>query len=688
MRKINFKLANEEYTEEIIYGVNDFPYDELRPYKVVSKNRRKYVDKIATFDIETTTIENVSRETTPYGFMYNWQFCIDEKVVMGRTWDEYKEFLDRVTKKLYTSNKKHLVVYVHNLSFEFQFIREFFEWESVFAKERREVLKAVDIDGVEYRCSYYLTNMSFEKACEYAKHCKYQKLGNYDYKKIRYPWTFLSDDELAYCFCDVRGLYEVIEDFLQYDILATIPMTSTGFVRRDCSNAMRKNPENRKLFLRTRMDEEQYKILNELKRGGNTHANRGIVGIILKNVRNYDISSSYPFQLMTQYYPITAFDKYGTPDSIAEFEKLLQEYCCMFRVAFKNLKLIYTEPVPYISYHKLLKRSGDEIVYNGRVMYSSSCLMSLTEIDFEILKKQYTWDEIAVSDVYIAKRGEIPEELKNQIMEYYTAKTELKDVDDYLYAKSKNKLNSIFGMCCTDPVHDVIYFEDEAELGHGEWKVDKGDVPTELEKYYKSRNSFLPIQWGIWVTAHARKLLQKAIDLSAENTLYNDTDSDKVQGMEDGWLDELNKELKETAVKYGAYAKDKHGKVHYMGVFDEEKPYKYFLTWGTKKYAYIQENKKGEDELHITIAGVHKEWGAKYLKEHGGLKALKPGFIFPNQKSGGGTTSYWNDEPIHELMFEGKKIITASNVGIVDSSYTLGSTGIFAENEDFTRLFI
>ena len=119
MRKINFKLVNEEYTEEIIYNVNDFPYDELRPYKVVSKNKRKYIDKIATFDIETTTIENVSRETSPYGFMYNWQFCIDEKVIMGRTWDEYKEFLNRVTKKLYTSNKKHLVVYVHNLSFEF-----------------------------------------------------------------------------------------------------------------------------------------------------------------------------------------------------------------------------------------------------------------------------------------------------------------------------------------------------------------------------------------------------------------------------------------------------------------------------------------------------------------------------------------------------------------------------------------
>ena len=41
-----------------------------------------------------------------------------------------------------------------------------------------------------------------------------------------------------------------------------------------------------------------------------------------------------------------------------------------------------------------------------------------------------------------------------------------------------------------------------------------------------------------------------------------------------------------------------------------------------------------------------------------------------------------------EFTEEGEDSITASNVGIVDSSYTLGSTGIFAENEDFTRLFI
>ena len=487
----------------------------------------------------------------------------------------------------------------------------------------------------------------------------------------------MDNNEEGYCYCDVRGLSEVISDFMKEDNLATIPMTSTGFVRRDCRNAMRKNPKNRELFKKSRINKEVYTLLMEAKRGGNTHANRAHVQVIHSNVKCFDISSSYPYAMLVQYYPMTAFSKFGHLESLDEFRELLDNYCCLFRVTFENIMVKDNVPVPYISYHKCLKTSHDDICFNGRLLKSSACQMTLTEIDFKIIEEQYTFDSFGISDMHIAGRGQLPEELKEVIREYYRRKTELKGVDDYLYAKSKNKLNAIFGMCCTDPVHDVI----EIDNGHGEWKVIPQDVQEELDKYYNSRNSFLNPAWGIWVTAHARWWLQQAINLSGNHTLYVDTDSDKVQDMPDGWLDELNQIAIRNAEKYGAYA-DRDGKRYYMGIFDEEEPYERFRTYGAKKYAYEQYDKEGKLKLHITVAGVGKKDGAMYLQEKGGLDAFTPGFIFTGG-NGGGTEAHWNDMEKHTICVRGEQISIASNVGVLDSTYTLGVTGEFLENMNF-----
>ena len=48
--------------------------------------------------------------------MYIWMFSINKDVYYGRTWDEFIEFLNRL--ELFNDKKK--IVFVHNLSFEFQ----------------------------------------------------------------------------------------------------------------------------------------------------------------------------------------------------------------------------------------------------------------------------------------------------------------------------------------------------------------------------------------------------------------------------------------------------------------------------------------------------------------------------------------------------------------------------------------
>lgn len=659
MKKIKLELASGKSVTEIIYTAQEFDYSYLNKFPIIKGNRCNILDCVCAFDIETTTIV-----PEKYGFMYLWQFCVEDRVIMGRRWEDYIYFIA----KLKQFSPARLIVYVHNLGFEFQFMRNFFGWDNVFATEKRKVLKCATGD-IEFRCSYRLFNMSFAKVCE-KNGVEYYKRGGFDYKKIRTAHTKLVDEELAYGFCDVRGLSEAIRKKLDKDTLASIPLTSTGYVRRECRNAVRKNKANRKRFEKCRVSEEVYKLLNEAKRGGNTHGDRLYVGKILDNVRSFDAVSSYPFQMMTQYFPSSAFMLLSKNVSRETFRKSLNSMCCLFRVAFKNMEVKLDVPVPYISYHKCLSHNREDIVFNGRLLKSPGVAMTLTEIDFKIIEQQYDWAEIGISDFYVAERGELPAEIKAEIRKYFVNKTSKKKDDPYLYAKSKELINAIFGMMCTDPVHDEITVGEE-------WHVEPRPIVDELQRYYKSRNSFLNIQDGVWVTAHARAWLQQIIDITGMDTIYCDTDSDKCLDIDEEKLTALNQKAIALCEKNGAYC-DFDGKRYYMGIFEEEIPYEKFETWGAKKYAYTQ-----YDGLHVTIAGVNKQKGAEYLIEKGGLKAFKPGLVFPAGRSGR-TTSYWNDvsEPYY-ITVENCRMLTASNIGVVESEYTLGITDEFSANKNF-----
>lgn len=651
------------YEEVIVYNVNDFPYHKYSNLQ----QKEGFLPLICMFDIETTTL------TDTIAFMYHWQCCIEDDVVFGRTWEEYREWIEKIHSHFCLEDNRKLVFYVHNLSFEFQYIRNFFEWDSVFAKDVRKVLKA-ESSNIEYRCSYYLTNMSFDKACKNAKKCIFKKLSGdkFNYNKIRYPWTPVDQFEESYMYCDVRGGVEFLRDFFEDDTLRTIPLTSTGFVRRDCRNAMRKNFVNRKNFKKQAINRDVFQMLENVKRGGNTHANRAFVEQTVSNVFNFDIRSAYPYVMLTKYYPSSAFRKVKI-DSREKFEQCLKKYCCMFTIVIEDLELNLDAPCPYIPFHKLHKWDKEStIVFNGRVLASKMIIMSMLEIDWEIINSMYTYKRIAIHIMYVANRGMLSKELRNTILDYFYKKTALKEVDDYLYVKSKNKLNGIFGMTYSNPVHDNIKLIDSV------WKKEKGDINEELDRYYKSKNSFLNPTHGAWVTAHCRYLLQQIINITGEWTLYNDTDSDKALKVDFVKIDELNRQIEEECEQKGAYI-DFNGKRFYLGILEQEDSYKKFRTMGAKKYAYttFKTKKTEEDELHITIAGVAKSKGAKELKD---IENMKTGFCF--REAGGNELKYFDYKEPFYININGRKVLTGSSIGIYKSTYTLGLTKEFIENKE------
>lgn len=685
MRTAYIKNISGKVDRVTALELSEFPFFQVPDLTRHAKHKKiTYLKAFATFDIETTTTHD-DKTIAPQGFMYHWQTCIAGVVVYGRTWEDWLELMKELSDWLELSNERRMVVYVHNLSYEFQFIKDFLKDDlggfEIFATARRTPIYVLCGAGFEFRCSYKLTNMSLQKACENELGVKHPKAaGDLDYSKRRTSVTPLDDTEFGYCIADVVSLYELIECRLanEGDTLDTVPLTSTGYVRRECRNACRKDRHYRdRVFLKQSMTPEVFTLLKEAGRGGNTHANRYMSGRLWngETVSSYDVVSSYPYQMVCKRFPMSKFTYYGDVETREELESLLKDNACLFRVILTNVRVKKSVTMPYIPTAKLL-RHGSGRYDNGRVLECDWLAMTITDIDWRIIEAQYDYDELSISDFYIAKYDRLPEPIRQQVMEYYRQKTELKDkikrakTEDeranyqYLYAKAKNRLNSIFGMCYTSPVRPEI-----AINSLGEWEIKEPNLEEALTKFYKSRNSFLVYAWGVWTTARAREHLQRLLDMTGEDTIYCDTDSSKaiIDDNIRAQIEQANEDIAKECEREGAFI-DCGGKRYYLGQYEHDGDYSAFKTLGAKKYAY-----NDESGFHITISGVQKKLGAK---EMGTIDNFVPGFIF---KDAGGKTLYYNDSEKHHITVDGVKMLSASNIGMVDSTYELGLTSEYAE---------
>lgn len=659
-----------------VYHYSEIPYTQVMMECSESKSRSgiSYLEIPCAFDIETTNIYKrnnkgqIDNKQRPFAFMYHWQFCIGYRVVFGRTWHDFQSMLSLIERNMNLSSKMRLVVYVHNLSFEFQFMRRFLNVIDSFCKSERSPLKIVHNGCIEFRCSAALSNMSLAMFCK-NENAKYYKLvDTFDYGKIRTADTELTEEEQGYCYNDVRGLCECILSLMRFDTLASIPMTSTGYVRRDARIAVKKNKKNRRLFKDSALSADEYRIMRVAFRGGDTHANSRHANQIIKDVHSFDIASSYPACMMIDRFPISKF----IPIQISTFFKMRNEckerYCFLLHIKLHDLRFVAPHGIPYIALAKCGHVSGDKILDNGRIYSASDVSMWVTDIDLDIINAEYEYNGYSISDVYCSLSGALSDEYKGVIMDYYRKKTELKGLDDeeslYLYGKSKNRLNALYGMMCMRLDQSETKYTGEGETGY-ETTVD--DLEVTLEKYYKRRNNFLSYQHGVWVTANARKRLHDFYNTIGRDLVYGDTDSGKIINIDRHIenIEKLNERLKKEAEQFGAYAYDRNGEIHYMGVWEYDGKYD-MKTLGAKKYvAQIG------DKCYSTIAGVNKKAGQEYFNNHGGLDAFKIGATIENS---GHLVAYYNDDEIHEIEVSGCKMITSSNLALIDDTYTIGVT--------------
>lgn len=591
-------------------------YNQLKLSKIVKTNQCNYYNIPVSFDIETSSWYNGEEK---HANMYIWSFDLNGLCFYGRTWLEYVDLINRLVEIFNLSDNLHLVVYVQNLAYEFQFIRKWFEWKNVFARELRKPMKAIDNNGLEYRCSYMLSRYSLDKIASNLSSHNIKKLkGDLDYRLIRHTQTPLSDEELGYCLNDVKIVeYFILEEIERNGDISKIPLTQTGYVRRDCRNNCvytekhRRNEKFCKLIKSLCVDNDEFKQLQRAFQGGFTHANAMYVGQIIPDVGSYDFTSSYPYVMCSEKFPMSASHKIDIK-SREMFEYYCKNYGCVFDIEFVNIesKVMFEH---IISLSKCIK-INDYVVDNGRIISANYLLTTITNLDFESISKFYSWDRYAVHNFRYYEMEYLPTEFVDVVLTLYEDKTKLKDVEDkkveYLHAKEK--VNACYGMMVTNIAPDEIHYTES-------WEKDSCNLIEQINKYNKKINRFLYYPWGIWVTAYARRNLFTGILAFGNDYVYSDTDSVKGKNIENhqNYIDSYNRMCRkklERAMHHHnfnierAMPKTIDGVSKMLGVWDFDGKYKLFKTLGAKRYLCYDGTK-----YMLTVSGLNKETTVPYL---------------------------------------------------------------------------
>lgn len=618
----------------------------IEDYEVVKNNKKfEYYNIPAAFDIEVSSFREHEEKRA---CMYIWMFGINSLVTYGRTWEELDSFLKVLSTVLGLDENRRLCVYVHNLSYEFQFIRKRFDWNEVFLLEERKPAYC-RTGGYEFRCSMKLAGgKSLESVGkDLHKYKVEKKVGDLDYNKVRHSETPLTEKELGYCENDIRVLLSYIQEKIETDgDITKIPLTNTGYVRNYCRKACFKSWRKYKTLMKNlEVAPDEYGQLKRAFQGGFTHANAEYVGKVIENVASFDLTSSYPTVMVLEKFPMSRGKHIGSVTDVEQLLQLMETKCCMFNLEVTNLRprLFQDNPIS-ASKCQILER---HIENNGRVVFADRLKITCTEQDLYIYAQFYDWDEWEITDMVVYDKAYLPRNFVKSILKLYKDKTQLKGLVDQTvnYMISKNMINAAYGMIVTDINRKEFDYVDDA------FTTSAPNLESNIEKYNKSMKRFLYYPWGVWVTAYARANLFSAIIELGDDYIYSDTDSVKFTNYEKH-LDyfknygEIIMEKISDASTFHRISVDefspqnKSGKKVTIGLWDFEGVYDKFKTLGAKRYLVQKDGK-----FSLTVAGVNKKSACKYLEETGDpFKFFTKDLVIPADYSKRNVLTYIDDE--------------------------------------------
>lgn len=643
--------------EQIRYFYRKKPLCDIEFKSIDKSNKGKVSNDIIAFDIETTSaymnpmsgkleMFNSLKKPEYYKDMikvslcYAWACTIEYNVFYGRCLESFLAFLEDLDKVTQGIQK---YVYVHNLAFETQFLRNILFDMEVFARKKRRPIY-IRWGNYEFRCSYMLTRLSLAKWAKSKKLAHQKLMGQLDYNVMRTPKTMLTASEMEYLFNDVLVMVDGLKEYVErFGSVWNIPITQTGIVRREYNNRMRDEIKYH-LKMRELVPEtlEEYRELIDIFGGGLTRANYLWAGDIIENVRSRDKTSAYPWAMISKKYPMTKFietDNYNLFIGNSDYSYIITVELWDIKSKFWNT---------YLSLYKCTK-SKDSVCDNGRIISAKYVQITCTNIDYEIILQSYDIGRQNILGFKYAINGYLPNILSMYILELFNYKTKYRDVPEYadLYMKSKEELNALFGMMCTRTITDDIVYIDN------EWGIDWLNKEKFNDKIVKQKGRISKLNssfaQGVWIPAYQRAdLWSHVINGLDEDIIYMDTDSNKHTRHElyDSYFENYNAKIREEqdyhAKRLGVSSDmfrpaQPDGKICSLGEYDIDADYDKFITLGAKRYCYEKGGK-----LAITVSGVSK--GA--VKQLNAIDEFKDGLVFTTDNTGKLMLHYNDNLPV------------------------------------------
>lgn len=646
----------------------------------LGSHRKWYLNEYCGFDIETTSIIT---DTYAHAYMYIWSFTYNDLTILGSYWSEFLELLDMFKVTFELSEDKRLLIFIANMSFEFQFMRKWLNVTDSFFIEERIPLYIIHNEVIEFRDALQITGGNLAHLAK--NYTTTQKLvGDLDYtiKRNHQDARNMSKTELQYVINDTKILAEYMKYYFETFIpLGYLPLTKTGILRKEVTKTARTACRKQKMRLSNIMSalhpqEKLYDLMMKwLFRGGYVHGTNRTVGLVLENLSGVDITSSYPNEMNDKdNYPMSKFYRVNDT-SIENYEALNKDWATMAVIDFYGIETTTAHSIE--SNNKLILKENAHLD-NGRLLDADRVQVFLTDLDYDLYKKFYKWDSMEVRHLWKAKRGRLPRYLIDTINKYYVAKAKLKKEGKQKttdYVLSKEMVNSGYGLTVTRMRKNKIHYNSTID----DYEIDDNFVfEKEIEKL-----CLLP-QWGIWVTANARHTLLDMvynIELHAQelghdsDCHYMDTDSIKIENYNDHKLiiEDYNRKHEEGIKKLcETYGYD-YNYMKGLGAFDLELPYiKRFKHNGAKRYCLkYYDFKKKEYKTESTISGLPKKSLLEYChNNHLSIwKTFVHGMNIPIKETGK-LASIYNDEE-HADYVNGELMEELSSICLVPIEFTM-----------------
>lgn len=685
----NIFAIDTESTSGFVNGKSFVPFNK----KMYSKKIKEWVKqgKLAS------EYKSPYRKLKAVGFMYIWMVTVEIKknrptTFYGRTYKELQEFIETLEdiflnfkafnkstipdgsdadcRNFLAGQKKVryiLHMYCHNLGWDFQFLRNFFNFKHIFAREKRKPMRC----EVEYKSftivfhdTLCLTQKSLAKWAEDAQLPIKKMSGDLNYDVVRNSQTILTNQELGYCEHDTLVIYEGMKDYRDHivqDDLCNIPMTQTGFPRQKLIEKSKTDSAYKQLCyeINSNLSFELYNKLIIAFTGGWTHANQKYSGKLLKNVVCFDFASSYPSVMTSCKFPMSGFEEVDINMLNSLQQGDIEERDIAYLI---EVEVDYMESEiwnSYLSSSKCLNSKSEKknwILDNGKVVEAEDSHWILTDVDYELMLQCYDCRGINIVHLYTAKYDYMPMWFIDIILEYFQYKTSLKGTNNKSkYNESKQFINSIYGVEIQRVLNDVIDFVDNIWTGRDGtedeyYECINPDSPKSMARLLD--RTFSSYQFGVWVTAWAKFRLFKVVYKYDDETAYGDTDSCK--GLFDqqmvNWVDDFNKnyitkQQEKVANHYGFSidrfkATTSDGKIKQLGILEREHDCVEFKALRAKVYADSYYDKNGILKIETTIAGLPKRIGPTKIKKVDDLKDE----LFFNVVESGKNVLHYNDE--------------------------------------------